>query len=344
MGLWSWPWGFVPDQGIAGRREGFPCSLPRLWITSRAGTVVIKPCVGIGGARHSGCNRGEDWRSGLRWFGGSPRWLRVADGSQHVCWWSPSTNEHLRILLDDDINNTGTAPADVPVPALPVAAPRSGRIVALQKQDGRGIRALVLGEVLWERHSPKPRSTHASTKARPRVLRAASEVDPGATILTVDAIGACDHVSEAMLASLHAQFYAAARLYTLVYKRHYGCCCNTVLLHVPTTFRVPWPQPRQQPGPSCMTLPLAIDPQLLGLAALRFGGLGVYGAEADRRAPTGFPGWTLCRSSHLNSGAPAHSLERGRSRSAAFFLAATQPSLHMVQLALDATLERTLAR
>ena len=44
-------------------------------------------------------------------------------------------------------------------------------------------------------------STRAGTEALPRVLRAATEVDPRATIRSVDAVGAYDHVSrQAMLA------------------------------------------------------------------------------------------------------------------------------------------------
>ncbi|CAE7234973.1 unnamed protein product [Symbiodinium sp. CCMP2592] len=64
-----------------------------------------------------------------------------------------ATNEHLRILLDDEVDSQllhcaaqRLAQADVPAAAL--AALRVGRIVALQKPDGRGIRALVIGDVL----------------------------------------------------------------------------------------------------------------------------------------------------------------------------------------------------
>ena len=62
------------------------------------------------------------------------------------------TNEHLRMLLDDEADCSllhraaeRLARADVPVPV--VAAIRAGRIVALRKPNGR-VRALVVGDVL----------------------------------------------------------------------------------------------------------------------------------------------------------------------------------------------------
>ena len=163
---------------------------------------------------------------------------------------SGATNEHLRILLDDEVDSQllhcaaqRLAQADVPAAAL--AALRVGRIVALQKPDGRGVRALVVGDVLRRlvgralaqafalrlETACLPYqyglSTRSGAEALPRVLRAATEVDPRATILSVDAVGAYDHVSrQAMLAALHArpelrpllpyarQFYGAASAYT----------------------------------------------------------------------------------------------------------------------------------
>ena len=120
---------------------------------------------------------------------------------------SGATNEHLRILLDDEVDGQllhcaaqCLAQADVPAPAL--AAIRVGRIVALQKPDGRGIRALVIGDVLRRlvgrvlaqafalrlETACLPfqygLSTRAGAEALPRVLRAATEVDPRATILS----------------------------------------------------------------------------------------------------------------------------------------------------------------
>ena len=107
------------------------------------------------------------------------------------------------------------------MPGPAVAALRVGRIVALQKPNGRGVRALVVGDVfrrlvgrtLAQSFAPRFQqaclphqyglTTRAGTEALTRVLRTAVEVDPRATILSVDAIGAFDHVSrQAMLGAL----------------------------------------------------------------------------------------------------------------------------------------------
>ena len=139
---------------------------------------------------------------------------------------SGATNEHLRILLDDEGDTQllhgaacRIAHADLPPPVL--AALRIGRMTALQKPNGRGIRALVVGDVLrrlvgralaqaFAPHFQRAclphqfgLSTRAGTEALARVLRAATELDPRATVLSVDAVGAFDHVSrEAMLSAL----------------------------------------------------------------------------------------------------------------------------------------------
>ncbi|OLP76330.1 132 kDa protein [Symbiodinium microadriaticum] len=139
---------------------------------------------------------------------------------------SGATNEHLRILLDDEGDTQllhcaacRLAHADLPPPVL--AALRIGRMTALQKPNGRGIRALVVGDVLrrlvgralaqaFAPHFQRAclphqfgLSTRAGTEALARVLRAATELDPRATVLSVDAVGAFDHVSrEAMLSAL----------------------------------------------------------------------------------------------------------------------------------------------
>ena len=118
---------------------------------------------------------------------------------------SGATNQHLRILLEDENDSQllhcaarRLAQADVPAAAL--AAFRVGRNVALQKPDGRGIRALVIGDVLrrlvgttvtqavasrLERAclpSQYGLSTRAGAEALPRILRAATEIDPCATM------------------------------------------------------------------------------------------------------------------------------------------------------------------
>ncbi|CAE7683973.1 unnamed protein product [Symbiodinium sp. CCMP2592] len=66
---------------------------------------------------------------------------------------SGATNEHLRILLDDEGDTQflhraacRLARADLPPPVL--AAVRVGRLTALQKPNGRGVRAFVIGDVL----------------------------------------------------------------------------------------------------------------------------------------------------------------------------------------------------
>ncbi|CAE7368533.1 unnamed protein product, partial [Symbiodinium sp. KB8] len=113
---------------------------------------------------------------------------------------SGATNEHLRILLDDEGDTQllhcaacRLAHADLPPPVL--AALRIGRMTALQKPNSRGIRALVVGDVL--------RRLVGRRWLRP--LRHTSNVplDPRATVLSVDAVGAFDYVSrEAMLSAL----------------------------------------------------------------------------------------------------------------------------------------------
>ena len=133
------------------------------------------------------------------------------------------------------------ARADVPPPV--VAAIQAGRIVALRKPNGR-VRALVVGDVfrrlvgrtLAQEYASELQaacmpfqyglSTRAGTEALVRLLRVATEMDPRATVLSIDAVGAFDHVSRrAMLAGLQQrpslqpllpyvrQFYASDSTY-----------------------------------------------------------------------------------------------------------------------------------
>ncbi|CAE7242891.1 unnamed protein product [Symbiodinium sp. CCMP2592] len=162
---------------------------------------------------------------------------------------SGTTNEHLRILLDDDedarlLHGAAVRLANADVPSEVLEGIRVGRLVALQKPNGR-VRALVVGDVLRrlvgrvlaQHFAPRLQqacmphqfglSTRSGTEAVSRLLRAATEASPRATVLSVDAVGAFDHVSRgAMLTALHArpelqpllpfarQFYADPCTYT----------------------------------------------------------------------------------------------------------------------------------
>ena len=161
---------------------------------------------------------------------------------------SGTTNEHLRLLLDDPGDGTllhraaeRLANADVPEPVL--AASRVGRAVALQKPNGC-VRALVVGDVYRRlvartlaqhfaaafQEACLPHqfglSTRAGTEGLYKLLHTATALDPRATMLSVD-VGAFDHVShQAMLEGLRMrsalepllplakQFYGSRSLYT----------------------------------------------------------------------------------------------------------------------------------
>ena len=162
---------------------------------------------------------------------------------------SGMTNEHLRTLLDDEedtrlLHCAAQQLADAAVPEPVLAGLRVGRVVALRKSNGR-VRALVVGDVmrrlvartLAQQFAPAfeaaclPHqyglSTRAGTEAVIRLLRAATEADARATVLSVDAVGAFDHVArQSMLNALlerrdlrpllpyARQFYAAPSSYT----------------------------------------------------------------------------------------------------------------------------------
>ena len=138
---------------------------------------------------------------------------------------SGMTNEHLRILLDDEedgqaLHKAAQLLAQADIPAQVLDALRVGRVVALRKPNGR-VRALVIGDVLRRlvgrvlaqafaqqiQDACMPfqygLSTRTGTEAVARVLRAATEVNPRTTVLSVDAVGAYDHVSRgAMLGAV----------------------------------------------------------------------------------------------------------------------------------------------
>ena len=128
--------------------------------------------------------------------------------------------------------------------AGPSGATNEHRLVALRKPNGC-VRALVVGDVLRrllgralaQHFAPHFQSaclphqfglsTRVGTEAVNRLLRAATEANPRATVLSVDAVGALDHVARgAMLDALLAnpelqpllpyarQFYASPSTYT----------------------------------------------------------------------------------------------------------------------------------
>ena len=122
------------------------------------------------------------------------------------------TNEHLRILLDDEedsrlLHGAALRLAQADVPSVILDGLRVGRLVALRKPNGR-VRALVVGDVLRrllgralaQHFAPHFQSaclphqfglsTRVGTEAVNRLLRAATEANPRATVLSVDAVGA----------------------------------------------------------------------------------------------------------------------------------------------------------
>ena len=116
--------------------------------------------------------------------------------------------------------------AQADVPSVVLDGLRVGRLVALRKPNGR-VRALVVGDVLRrllgralaQHFAPHFQSaclphqfglsTRVGTEAVNRPLRAATEANPRATVLSVDAVGAFDHVArgamlDALLANLRS--------------------------------------------------------------------------------------------------------------------------------------------
>ena len=139
---------------------------------------------------------------------------------------SGAANEHLRIVLADEedgrlLHVVAERLAQADVPPLALAALRVGRMVELRKSGG-GVRALVVGDVLRRLTGRVLAQTYAATQLQQaclpfqfgwstragtaRVLKVATELNPRATVLSVDAAGAYDHVSRgAMLEALHAR-------------------------------------------------------------------------------------------------------------------------------------------
>ena len=131
------------------------------------------------------------------------------------------TYEHLRILLDDVVTTellfeACTSLAQATLPGESSAALMSARLTAPAKPDG-GVRGIATGCTLrrlvartlakqimkdFEQECApiqKALSTGAGTDCVGHVVRAATDADHGLTILSVDGIGAYDHLRAAML-------------------------------------------------------------------------------------------------------------------------------------------------
>ena len=131
------------------------------------------------------------------------------------------TSEVLRLVLDDEGATSqfvavATRIANAELPAQITEALGLGRLVALQKPNGR-VRGIVVGDLLRrlvarclaQTYAPqihtacKPHqfalSTRAGTEAIVHALTAAAESNPTHTILSVDGIGAYDTISRASM-------------------------------------------------------------------------------------------------------------------------------------------------
>lgn len=161
---------------------------------------------------------------------------------------SGMTTEHLRVVLDSDettlkLTAAATRLATAALPPNILLALRLGRMVALQKPNGR-VRGLVMGDVfrrlvartLAQQFSPQFQTataphqyalaTRAGGEALARSVRVATELQPNLTVLSVDGVGAYDHIArQAILQGIHGdpglrpllpfvrQFYASPSEY-----------------------------------------------------------------------------------------------------------------------------------
>ena len=138
---------------------------------------------------------------------------------------SGCTAEHLKFLLDDEgtlelFPYAAERLAQARVPGCVVDGLRLGRMVALRKPNGK-VRGIVAGDVFrrmvartiaqqlapvfTEACSPfqYASSTRAGTECVAHAIRAVTERHPTATIVSIDGVGAFDHVSrQAMLGNL----------------------------------------------------------------------------------------------------------------------------------------------
>jgi hypothetical protein len=137
------------------------------------------------------------------------------------------TSEHLKVLLDDEscmdlFAEVSERLAQAKVPGPVVQALRLGRMVALRKSSGK-VRGIVTGDVfrrlvartiaqqLSEEFNTAcspfqyALSTRAGTECVYHALRVITESRPTATVVSIDGIGAFDHVSrQSMLGNLMA--------------------------------------------------------------------------------------------------------------------------------------------
>ena len=134
---------------------------------------------------------------------------------------SGCTNEHLRLLLDSEedmqlLHHAAQRLALADVPEVIATALRLGRMVALRKPNGR-VRGLVMGDTFRRlvartlaqqfaasfdaacRPFQFALGTRAGTEAAARVVRALCERDPRATVVSIDGVGAYDHVHRASM-------------------------------------------------------------------------------------------------------------------------------------------------
>ena len=134
---------------------------------------------------------------------------------------SGCTNEHLRLLLETEedmqlLHHAAQRLALRDVPDTIARALRLGRMVALRKPNGR-VRGLVMGDTfrrlvartLAQQFSAafdtacRPfqfaLGTRAGTEAAARAVRALCERDPRATVVSIDGVGAYDHVHRASM-------------------------------------------------------------------------------------------------------------------------------------------------
>ena len=136
---------------------------------------------------------------------------------------SGCTAEHLRVLADDEASadlllRAAERLANADVPADVLAGVRLGRMVGLRKPDG-GVQGLVMSDTfrrlvartLAQQYAGAFQAacaplqyalrTRAGAESLARAVRAATELDARTTVLSIDGVGAYDHISRASMLS-----------------------------------------------------------------------------------------------------------------------------------------------